>query len=77
MNARLVLIKENKMYNFIASMPQENCSAWRNAYEIQMAAIRHEQQRIQNLGKEDCQSVREGQPGSSAILQPASAGFQS
>ena len=64
------------MYNFIANMPPENCSAWRSANEIQLAAMRHEQQRIQKMGKQTCQDMRDIQSGWSATFQPPVARFQ-
>jgi hypothetical protein len=36
------------MYNFYNNMLPEKRDAWRNAYEIKMAALEHEKRRFQN-----------------------------
>ena len=40
------------MYNYNYLIPEERPS-WRNAYEIQMAALKHEERRIQLLNEDD------------------------
>ena len=37
------------MYNFYNNMVPEKRDAWRNAYEIKMAALEHEKRRYQKL----------------------------
>ena len=37
------------MYNFYNNIIPEKRTAWRNAYEIEMAALEHEKRRIQMM----------------------------
>ena len=45
------LFKENTMYNFYNSNP-ENRNDWKNSYEIKMAALEHEKRRLQVMNEE-------------------------
>lgn len=39
------------MYNFYNNMNQEKRTAWRNAYEVKMAALEHDKQRFQIMNE--------------------------
>jgi hypothetical protein len=39
------------MYNFYTNMLPEKRDAWRNAYEIKMAALEHEKRQFQVMGE--------------------------
>ncbi len=62
------------MYPLYNQLPQENRDAWRNAYEIKLAAIQHEkrrQQAVDDAGLPRPQVIRKGRQSAWAGLVSA------
>jgi len=62
-------LKENAMFNYYYNPVTEKPKTWRSAYEIEMAALKHEERRIQMMYNNASQAEGDRKAGFLSFLR--------